>query len=365
MVATLRSRFRWWHAATLLSAAACIGALAPAGARAAEQGALVGTPTAPVSVTNGHSFTVTGTVQDVDSASVAVRCYLRTDAGLWLERTVAVATPAADATGTYTAEISLEPAGTWALRAEATATAGGDPLPEPAFSATSTEIRVSAREDTTVWNRDGILTIPERMAYREDARQMIVVTARGLRSTTGTMRVYEYHDGDWVKLFGSPCRLGRSGLMAGEKRRRGNGTTPTGIWLMPDFVFGQHRNAYPGTRLQFRHITKYHWWSSEKGAHYNSWVWSRRRVDGEHLIDYTVAYEYALSTGYNAKPNRSVFGRGAGIFLHVWQGPTTSGCVSVPREVMRRVFTTMDPSVRRVFAVGTTRQGGATDIERY
>ena len=43
-------------------------------------------------------------------------------------------------------------------------------------------------------------------------------------------------------------------------------------------------------------------------------------MDGEHLINYTRTYEYALSTGYNAKPNTSVYGRGTGIFLHVWLG---------------------------------------------
>ncbi len=79
---------------------------------------------------------------------------------------------------------------------------------------------MSDKADAIVWNRDGVLTIPERMAYRRDARQLIVVTAKSLKSRSGTMRVYEYRSGDWVMLLSSPCRLGRNGLCAGPDRRR-------------------------------------------------------------------------------------------------------------------------------------------------
>lgn len=326
-----------------------------------DSGSLPGRPIVPVAVTLARSFTITGSIGPGHSDEVTLTCYRR-NLGAWIPvRSVAasVTTPAAGAR--FSAKVSLPEAGTWVIRAE-TKSPSTD---APSFSATSTAIRVSAKADAIVWNRDGVLTLAERMRYRSDARQLVVVTARSLASHSGTMTVYEYRSGDWVELLHSPCRLGRNGLCEGSERRRGNDKTPTGIWMMPGFVFGQHAVKPSGTKLAYRHITTNHWWSSEKGSQYNTWVWSRHYVDGEHLIDYATAYEYALSSGFNAKPNRSVYGRGTGIFLHVWLERTTAGCVSVPRATMQRVFRTMDPAKRRVFVVGTLGQSDPTRVDLY
>ena len=333
--------------------------VAPSASGLEAAAAMPGTPTVPVSVSRSRAFVVTGELSAAHSGALVLSCYRRASGGWALTRTVVASVTAAAAGSRYSATVSLAPAGSWVIRAESTGTAG------PSFSATSSEIRVSDKADAIVWNRDGVLTVPERMAYRRDARQLIVVTAKSLKSRSGTMRVYEYRSGDWVMLLSSPCRLGRNGLCAGADRRRGNEKTPTGIWLMPGFVFGQHSAKPKGTKLDYRHITKYHWWSAEKGSRYNTWVWSRRHVDGEHLIDYRKTYEYALSTGYNAKPNYSRYGRGTGIFLHVWDDPGTAGCVSVPRATMQQVFRAMDPAKRRVFVVGTTGAGDSTNVFSY
>jgi L,D-peptidoglycan transpeptidase YkuD (ErfK/YbiS/YcfS/YnhG family) len=354
-------------AAALVCALALAAGASPQDARAGralsadEPASVPGTPTAPVSVTCDRSFTVTGTAPAGPADELAVVCY-RLVAGEWVRERSLPATITALADGAeFSATVVFDVAGTWVLRAETTAA----PPAEPSVSATSAPIRVSSRADAIVWNRDGVTTLPERMAYRSDARQLIISTAKSLASHSGTTTVYEYRSGDWVELFSSPSRFGRNGLCSGTVRRRGNGKTPTGIWLMPSYVFGQRAVRPSDTKMPYRHITKYTWWSSEKGSHYNSWVWSRRRVDGEHLIDYTKAYEYALSTGYNAKPNSSVYGRGAGIFLHVWGGPTTAGCVAVPLATMQRVFRTLDPAKRRVFVVGTLGQSDPTRVELY
>ncbi|NTU71202.1 MAG: hypothetical protein HGB10_05220 [Coriobacteriia bacterium] len=316
------------------------------------------TPTVPVSVTVSRSFIVTGAVSSAEATGVTLTCYRRVGDAWVPEEPVSATVATADAGAYYSAPLALRTAGSWVVVASAAA------VPEPSASPTSSVIRVSTRADAIVWNRDGVLTTPERMAYRLDARQMIVSTGATLKSKAGTTTVYEYRDGDWVALLSTPSRFGRNGLCSGIKRRRGNGTTPTGIWLMPDYVFGQYPKKLGGTRLKYRNITSRSWWSSERGAYYNTWVSRARRVDGEHLIDYKTAYEYALSTGYNAKPNASVYGRGAGIFLHVWSGPTTSGCVSVSRATMQRVFRMLDPEKRRVYAIGTLGTS-VTNIERY
>ena len=375
------ARMRWWVAA--LVAAALAAAFAPVagawlaprvrglGAQAGETavaaadvplGAVPGTPCAPVSVTSGRSFTVTASAggQADEMASATVECLRRQPEGSWSVEATAHASLHATATAAayVSAAVSLPTAGTWVLRA----LCGTDAA---SASPTSTEIRVSALPDHIVWNRDGTLTIPERMAQRDNALQLIVTTGSSLHAHSGIVTFYEYRDGDWVAIFSSPCRLGRNALRDGTKRHRGDGTTPTGIWLMPGYVFGTHHAAPSGTEMPFRHVTSRTWWSAEKGAHYNTWVTASRHVDGEHLADAPINYEYALSTGYNARPNSSVYGRGTGIFLHVWKGPTTAGCVSVPRSVMLRVFRTLDPGVRRAFAIGTTATTGATSIYAY
>lgn len=326
-----------------------------------DPGPLLGRPTVPVAVTAARSFTVTGSITPGHSDEVTITCYRRNSAAWIPVRSICASVTTSAAGAQFSAKVSLPDAGTWVIRAETYSASAA----EPSFSATSTEIRVSSRADAIVWNRDGVLTLPERMRYRSDARQLIVATAASLASRSGTVTVYEYRAGDWVELFSSPCRFGRNGLCAGSVRRRGNGKTPTGIWRMPGYAFGQRAVKPSGTKLAYRHITKYHWWSAEKGKRYNTWVWSRRRVDGEHLIDYKTTYEYALSSGYNAKPNTSVYGRGTGIFLHVWLGRTTAGCVSVPRAAMKRVLRTMDPTKRRVFVVGTLGVNDRTRVDLY
>lgn len=339
-----------------------IGAVSTSGTAPAvtRSDSWLGTPTVPVAVTRARSFTVSGALSSNHDGQVTLNCYRR-DAGVWeLVRTVPATVTTSAGGAEFSGSVALDAAGTWVIRAETTST------PSPSSSPTSSAIRVSSRADAIIWNRDGVSTMPERMAYRSDARQLIVVTAKGLKSHVGRMTVYEYRSGDWVVLFSSACRLGRNGLIAGEKRRRGSYKTPTGIWRMPDYVFGQHAAKPKGTKLAYRHITKYSWWSAEKGSHYNTWFSTHRRhVDGEHLISYTNTYEYALSSGYNAKPNSSVYGRGTGIFLHVWLGKTTAGCVSVPRATMQRVFKTMDLSKKRVCVVGTLGNNDATCVDKY
>ena len=161
-----------------------------------------------------------------------------------------------------------------------------------------------------------------------------------------------------------PCRLGKRGLMNGTKRKAGNKTTPTGIWAMQGFVFGTHVRAPSGTKMSYRRITWKSWWSSKKGRTYNRWV-EARRWRGERLANAPKAYEYAVATGFNQRPNRCVYGRGSGIFLHINGRGLTSGCVSISRSDMIRVCTLLDPAKHPSFAIGTLATGTPTSILAY
>jgi L,D-peptidoglycan transpeptidase YkuD (ErfK/YbiS/YcfS/YnhG family) len=206
-------------------------------------------------------------------------------------------------------------------------------------------------------------TIPSRMAFTGDSRQLIVVTASSLGSRSGTLRFYTRTSAGWKWVFSATAKLGSSALVDGTRRVEGSHTTPTGIWRIPGYVFGTHAKP-AGTRMAYRRITPRSYWTSARTALYNTWVETSTPVPGEHLYGIR-AYEYALSTGYNARPNQQVFGRGTAIFLHVNHPGYTSGCVSVSRAAMLHVFRLLDPKKHPRFAVGTTKRGTRTSIYAY
>ena len=70
----------------------------------------------------------------------------------------------------------------------------------------------------------------------------------------------------------------------------------------------------------------------------------------ERLADYPTEYRMSVVVAYNYYDR--VRYRGAGIFLHVNGPGATAGCVSVPRDVMRRVLRWLDPAAQPVLVMG-------------
>ncbi len=340
-------------------------ALAPAKAQiAVDSRPDLSAPPVPLSVGRGSSFEVDGVLrprQGEGNALVAVTGYRR-EKGLWvLRQTVGVAIVDQAAASRYSATLSLPSAGTWRLRAVSAEGAAAE-----TWSPWSRKITVTAEPDAPIWNRDGVATVPERMVSRLNARQLIIVVGSALGSHNGSLRLFDYRDGDWVRTLAVRARFGSRGLIDGLVRRAGSRTTPTGIWRLPGFVFGTHARPPVGVRMAYRHITPYSWWSAERNATYNTWVETARAISGEHLADAPVQYEFAFSTGYNARPNPCVLGRGTAIFVHVVFGRTyTSGCVAVSRSNMVRLLRSLEPDKRPVCAIGTTRKGTRSCVFAY
>ena len=339
-------------------------ALAPAEAQVAvDSRPDLSAPLVPLSVGRTSSFAVGGTLrprQTAGDAPISLACFRR-EGGLWVLRHIvsATVTDDADVSG-YAATLRLPSAGTWRLRAFC-----AEGIPTETWSPWSRQVTVRAVPDAPIWDRDGITTLPERMVSRLDARQLMVATGRSLGSRDGTLRLFDYRDGDWVQTLAVQARFGARGLIDGLLRHVGSRTTPTGIWRLPGFVFGTHEKPPVGVRMGYRHITRRSWWSSEPNATYSTWVETARAVYGEHLADYPVQYEFAFSSGYNAQPNSTVYGRGAGIFVHVFGPAYTAGCVSVSRSDMILLFRALDPAKRPACAVGTTRRGKRSCIFAY
>ncbi|MER5442794.1 L,D-transpeptidase family protein [Streptomyces sp. NPDC002790] len=207
--------------------------------------------------------------------------------------------------------------------------------------------------------------LPARMADTGGGRQLITAEAPRTSSTTGTVTWWDRGaNGGWVKAGSAPARFGAKGLVAGSKRRQSTNTTPTGLYDLP-FAFGV-KAAPAGTTTTYRRVHGDSWWCQDNASRsYNRWTEPRprdcRAAESEHLADYATQYAHALVVGFNY--HRPVHGRGAGIFLHVNGRGATAGCVSVPKDAMRRILTWAHPERSPHIAIGTA--GGATAITRY
>ena len=250
------------------------------------------------------------------------------------------------------------------------AATSAEPRPTSAdVGPTSAPIEAAATPATAAGRAAGeAKALPERMArLLPGARQIIAITGEKLGSRSGRLRVFNKTDGRWVQVMDVPAAFGARGLVDGLRRRAGHLQTPTGMWRTGSFLFGRHATPPPGTRMPYRHIRQDSWWSDERDT-YNTWVTSRTPIDGEHLADSTVQYEYAFDSGYNAPPNEVVIGRGTAIFIHCSEPPGNSlgkythGCVAVDRTAMQRLFRILTPARLPTCAIGTLQRGSSTSI---
>ncbi|GAB2854962.1 L,D-transpeptidase family protein [Streptomyces deserti] len=206
--------------------------------------------------------------------------------------------------------------------------------------------------------------LPARMADTGGGTQLITAQAPRRGSTSGTVTWWDLRDGRWVRAGSAPTRFGAKGLVEGTARRQGTNTTPTGLYDLP-YAFGI-KAAPRGTTYTYRRVHRDSWWCQDGDSRsYNRWTEPRAAdcaaAEAEHLVTYRTQYAYALVIGFNY--HRPVRGRGAGIFLHVNGRGATAGCVSVPRDAMRRILAWADPAKKPHLAIGTA--GGATAITKY
>ncbi|QWB26742.1 MULTISPECIES: L,D-transpeptidase [Streptomyces] len=206
--------------------------------------------------------------------------------------------------------------------------------------------------------------LPDRMADTGGGTQLLTAVAPERASTKGTVTWWDRKGGRWVKAGSAPARFGANGLVEGTARRQGTDTTPTGLYGLP-YAFGI-KAAPRGTAYTYRRVHRDSWWCQDNDSRsYNRWTEPRaadcRAAESEQLITYRAQYAYALVIDFNYE--RPVRGRGAGIFLHVDGRGATAGCVSVPRDAMRRILVWADPAKHPHIAVGT--KSGTTGVTRY
>jgi L,D-peptidoglycan transpeptidase YkuD (ErfK/YbiS/YcfS/YnhG family) len=183
-------------------------------------------------------------------------------------------------------------------------------------------------------------------------RQVITVNATG--GYHAVVSLWTQRHGRWVRLARTEGgRIGYGGLVPGEDREQGTGTTPLGTYAIAE-TFGNAR-APRGTRLPFRRVRHGDYWVQDnRSSYYNE----RRHISrggfrpraSEHLPDYGGQYRWSLVIDFN-RPD-PVRRRGAGIFLHVNGPGATAGCVSTPRRFIQQTMRRLRSGAVPVIAIG-------------
>lgn len=187
-----------------------------------------------------------------------------------------------------------------------------------------------------------------------------VVTVNHTSGHRARVTFWRLVDDEWTaSMRTTQGRIGYGGLVVGDRRVQGSGTTPLGTYGLLS-VFGTHPPRDAGA-LDYRRIRRGdHWVQDNASPYYNRY---RNKSEGgfrwwlpagddnasERLTDYRRPYEWSIVTGFNVEQVRH---RGSGIFLHVNGRGATAGCVSAPRPFLRALVRRLDPVAVPVIAIG-------------
>jgi L,D-peptidoglycan transpeptidase YkuD (ErfK/YbiS/YcfS/YnhG family) len=182
---------------------------------------------------------------------------------------------------------------------------------------------------------------------------VITVSAVSGTATTATVEAFQRTPSGRYRRVAGPieAHVGAAGI---GQAYEGSKHTPEGVWGLTQ---GFGIAADPGTALPYFQVDDLDWWDEDQNSpQYNQHV---RCEPGtcpfdeslsEHLIDYTVQYQYAVFFDYDTHP--VVPGHGSGFFLHVTNGQPTAGCVAVPQDDMVSFLRWLSPRQHPVISIG-------------
>ncbi len=139
------------------------------------------------------------------------------------------------------------------------------------------------------------------------------------------------------------CALGRSGIIANEDKKEGDGATPAGVWPLHRILFRPDRLAEPLSGLPADPIDPTDGWCDEPADnHYNQPVTLPYPASAESLWRDDELYNVCVILGHNDDP--VVPHKGSAIFFHVAKERdgalcATEGCVALPQEILVRLLT--------------------------
>jgi L,D-peptidoglycan transpeptidase YkuD (ErfK/YbiS/YcfS/YnhG family) len=184
-----------------------------------------------------------------------------------------------------------------------------------------------------------------------DIKQALTVhldTAGGCRAA---LTAWELRDGRWQHFLSTEAAIGRSGFVAADEKREGDGGTPTGTYPL-SLVFGYGAEA--GTAMPYRQITADDYWVDDPASpQYNTWVRGRPAAASfETMLRPDGLYRHGIVVEYNSRP--VVAGKGSAIFVHIWRGAgePTAGCVALAEGELREITAWLDPEKGPVIVLG-------------
>lgn len=180
-----------------------------------------------------------------------------------------------------------------------------------------------------------------------EADKLIVVVGNPTDPAKGMLSYYEKDTaGRLQTVFQVEAVSGMNGISA--EKVEGDKKTPQGVYSFT-MAFGMKGN--PGSILPYHKVVNGdHFVDDSKSRYYNRLVnefqvtkdWNT----SENLIRQAPHYNYALVLNYNME---YVPGKGSAIFLHcpkTANNTGTSGCISIPEELMKLLVTKADENTR-------------------
>ncbi len=138
------------------------------------------------------------------------------------------------------------------------------------------------------------------------------------------------------------CRIGRSGSIAADVKREGDGATPLGRWPIRGALLRPDRGAVPAPALPWRWLRPSDGWSDDPAdPAYNRPVRHPHRWSAERLWREDGLYDVVLVLGHNDAP--PVPGLGSAIFLHCAGDEPTEGCVAIAADALAALLPRLRP----------------------
>ena len=202
------------------------------------------------------------------------------------------------------------------------------------------------------------------LAAPADARQIVVVTARGWDDVSGTLQRFARSDAaaPW-RAIGDPVpvNVGRSGMAwglglhampsGGPRKIEGDGKAPAGVFRLPS-AFG--RDAKPAdVKLSYVRARNGVEAVDDPRSRYYNRIVNRARVahidwsSSEKMQTDGEGYLHGIVVAHNP---RCIPGAGSCIFLHVWRGPGigTAGCTTMTIPEIVALQSWLDPRAHPV-----------------
>lgn len=168
--------------------------------------------------------------------------------------------------------------------------------------------------------------------YGDDAAVQNLIFVKHTSGSDAVVQVYSKRDSQWEKTLECAGWVGKNGI---DKVRAGDKRTPTGTFSVTS-AFGI--KPKPKTSLPYVKVNKYMYWCGDR-KYYNQLIDIRKRkhkCGGEHLIQYTVHYDYGLFMDFNPK---NVYPKGSAIFFHCKKiNNYTAGCIAVEKKNMLKIL---------------------------